>query len=402
VIGEWNSSSITCSNVANCGNNLGNTFGTPLIRRMHDGNWAIIFGNGFSSASGDAGIYIITINSETGGQTTYYLSTNTPGTANGIAYVSSADLDGDHVTDYLYAGDLNGNVWRFDVTSNLESNWVAASAPLFTTQGGQPITTQLLVISSIVSGGSPRVLIEFGTGERTQITNLGPATYIGGTQSVYGVWDWNMSEWNSLSPGSAYASLAASTAATGLSAPYTVNSSSLLQQTLTLNANGVTVDGTNIAICWQGSITACGTGTFGWYTNLPSASEQIIYNPVYFQGAFIVNSTIPANNLATSCTSNLDTGYTYVLNIANGGVFTNTVNGVATGVFPTYTKNGTIITDSIEAGVLTSATGSVAIVNTPQGITNFVYQTVPGVPGTQQPKIPSNTKAKRLSWVERR
>ena len=401
VIGEWNSSSITCSNVANCGNNLGNTFGTPLIRRLHDGNWAIIFGNGFSSASGDAGVYIITINSGTGGQKVYYLSTNTPGTGNGIAYVSSADLDGDHITDYLYAGDLNGNVWRFDLTSNLEANWTAGTAPLFTT-GGQPITTQLLVVSSIVSGGSPRVQIEFGTGARTQITNLGPATYTSGTQSIYGVWDWNMSAWNALAPGSMYASLAATPAATGLTAPFTITSSSLLAQTLTANANGVTVDGTNVAICWQGSVTSCGTGTLGWYTNLPNTDEQIIYNPVFFQGAFIVNSTIPANNLATSCSSNLDTGYTYVLNIANGGVFTNSVNGTAQGVFPTYSKNGTIITDSIEAGVLTNATGSVAIVATPQGITNFVYQTVPGVPGSQTVSIPSNTKAKRLTWVERR
>ena len=128
------------------------------------------------------------------------------------------------------------------------------------------------------------------------------------------------------------------------------------------------------------------------YANLPNASEQIIYNPVYFQGSFIVNSTVPANNVATSCTSNLDTGYTYVLNIETGGVFTN--------VFPTYTKNGTIVTDAIEAGVLTNATGSVAIVTTPQ--TYFVYQTVPGIPETLPPNIPSNTKAKRLTWVERR
>jgi hypothetical protein len=104
----------------------------------------------------------------------------------------------------------------------------------------------------------------------------------------------------------------------------------------------------------------------------------------------------------------LDAGYTYVINIANGGILTNTTNGVTTGVFPTYSyidpKTGTVVTvtDPSEAAVLTNATGSVAIVNTPQGITNFVYQTIPGIPGTQQPAIPSNTKAKRLTWVERR
>jgi type IV pilus assembly protein PilY1 len=388
VIGEWNAASIACSNVSNCGTNLGNTFGTPLIRRLHDGNWAIIFGNGFGSTSGDAGVYIITINSNTGGQTTYYLSTNTPGTNNGIAYVTSADLDGDHVTDYLYAGDLLGNVWRFDLTSNMESHWAAATAPLFTTQSGQPITTALLAIISTVAGGAPQQLLEFGTGQRTQLTNLAPEQFVGGTQALYGVWDWNMSEWNALAPGASYSSLTASTAATGLSTPYTLTASNLQAQTLTLNANGVTVDGTNNAICWQGSLTACGTGAFGWYANLPSTQEQIIYNPVFNKGGFIVNSVIPANNVATSCTSNLDTGFSYDLNIANGGVFTS--------VFPAYA------TDSSAAGLLTDGTGSNGIVTTSEGTTSLVAQKNDGTHVVTPINQPSNTKAKRLTWIERR
>ena len=408
IIGEWNPSSIVCAIGTNCGNNLGNTFGTPQIRRLHNGNWAVIFGNGFGSNSGDAGIYIMSIDNASGAQTFYYLSTNTAG-GNGIAYATPADMDGDHITDYVYAGDLLGNVWRFDLTSNNPAYWGVTNAggvsinaltsgggaatPLFTTQSGQPITTQLLVISSNVSGGPPRFLIEFGTGERTQITNLAPAQYASGVQSMYGVWDWNLSAWNALSPGAAQASLPTTTAATGLAAPYTLTYANLQAQTLTLNSTAGVVDGTNVAICWQGS-TTCSGNSFGWYANLPGTSEQIIFNPVFQQGSFTVNSTVPANNVATTCESKLDTGFTYALNIANGGVFTNT--------FPTYTKNGTIITDAQEAGVETDATGSVYFVNTPQGKLNIVYQTISGTPGAQQLNIPPNGKAKRLTWIERR
>jgi type IV pilus assembly protein PilY1 len=408
VIGEWNPTSIACAIGANCGNNLGNTFGTPQIRRLHNGNWAVIFGNGFGSNSGDAGIYIMSIDSASGDQTFYYLSTNTAG-GNGIAYATPADMDGDHITDYVYAGDLLGNVWRFDLTSNNPAYWGVTNAggvsinapsgsggaatPLFTTQSGQPITTQLLVISSNVSGGPPRFLIEFGTGERTQITNLAPAQYASGVQSMYGVWDWNLSAWNTLSPGAAYASLPVTTAATGLASPYTLTYANLQAQTLTLNSTAGVVDGTNVAICWQGS-TTCSGNSFGWYANLPGSSEQIIFNPVYQQGSFTVNSTVPANNVVTTCTSNLDKGFTYALAVANGGVFTNT--------FPTYTKNGTIVTDAREAGVETDATGSVYFVNTPQGKLNIVYQTISGTPGAQQLNIPANVKAKRLTWIERR
>ncbi len=219
VQGEWNAATLTtCVNVATgCGTNLGNTFGTPQIRRLHNGSWAAIFGNGFGSVTGDAGIYVMSV-STSGAITFYYLSTGTgtgtttsPCTSgcNGIAYTTPADLDGDHITDYVYAGDLQGNVWRFDLTSATPSLWGVTNAggasinkpsgtgpgqggggtaaPLFTTRTGQPITTQLLVVSNIVPGIGTMLQIEFGTGQRTQITNAGPEVFVGGTQSLYGV-----------------------------------------------------------------------------------------------------------------------------------------------------------------------------------------------------------------------
>jgi type IV pilus assembly protein PilY1 len=154
------------------------------------------------------------------------------------------------------------------------------------------------------------------------------------------------------------------------------------------------VDGTNVAICWQGS-TACSSGNtqFGWYANLPSTNEQIIFNPVFYQGAILVNSTVPANNALASCSINQDIGYTYALAVANGGVFDKT--------FPTYTRNGVVITDAIEAGVQTNATGSVNVANSSQHTTYIVYQTVAG-PDTQKLHLPPNTKSKRLTWIERR
>ncbi len=116
VIGEWNSASITCQLPASgCNTDLGNTYGTPIIRRLHNNKWGVIFGNGFGSQTGDAGIYIMVVDPDSGslGGTSaspghvYYLSA-CGGTAlcvggNGIAFVSSADLDGDHITDYVYA-----------------------------------------------------------------------------------------------------------------------------------------------------------------------------------------------------------------------------------------------------------------------------------------------------------
>jgi type IV pilus assembly protein PilY1 len=414
VMGEWNPATITCV-TASCGTNLGNTFGTPQIRRLHNGKWGVIFGNGFGSITGDAGIYVMSIDASSGTpvETFYYLSTHsgtgtstTPCASNcdGIAYVTAADLDGDHVTDYVYAGDLHGNVWRFDLTNTDPTQWAATGTagvpvPLFTTPSGQPITTQVMVISSTPGGGAQRLMIEFATGSRVQATNTMPVSFASGTQAMYGIWDWNMSAWNSMSS-MQYASLTA--AATGLTAPYTIPSTgspiaSLAQQVFTLNASGVSIDGTNVAVCFKGS-TACTGGAaantqFGWYANLIGASEQVIYNPVYYQGAIVVDSTVPAVNIPTSCSLATDTGFTYAVSVANGGIFTN--------AFPGYTKNGTLVNDTTAAAVKTNATGTPYIVKSKEGTTTLIYQT-PNGPGSQPINIPPNTKSKRLTWVERR
>lgn len=403
VKGEWNASSITCANVSNCGRNLGNTFGTPQIRRLHNGTWGVIFGNGFSSQTGDAGIFVMSIDGTTGAKTFYYLSTGTS-SGSGIAYATPADLDGDHITDYVYAGDLKGNVWRFDLTNTDPTQWAASSAPLFTARdvngAVQPISSQLLVVSNLVPGAAPRLLIEFGTGQRTQLSNVGGATYNGTSplvhQSLYGIWDWNLTNWNTNSAVQ-YASLASS--ATGLSSPYTLTSTNLQSQTFTANAATGVRDGTNNTVCWKAS-TTCGAAaasnpSFGWYGVLPGTAEQVIFNPVFYQGAFVVNTTVPASNTPTSCTVAVDTGFTYGISIANGGIFNN--------AFPTFTKtDGTLVSDSTAAAIQTNATGSVYVVTTAENTSNIVYQTVSGTPGAQKVNFPSNTKAKRLTWVERR
>lgn len=387
VIGEWTPATITCSNVVNCGNNLGNTYGTPQIRRLHNGMWGVIFGNGYGSTSGDAGIYVMTVDPTSGSQTFYYLSTGKAG-SNGIASVAPADLDGDHITDYVYAGDLLGNMWRFDLTGSTPSSWAAASAPLFTTPSGQPITTKPVIASSPVSGSAPRLMVGFGTGRKIPLTNNSPATFASGTQDLYGVWDWNMTAWNAAAT-TTYASLPATASGTGLTSPYTVAKSNLQQQTFTIHAVTNVRDGSGTPVCWQGS-ASCGSGNnkFGWYADLPGTSEQILYNPVLFRSAFLVDSTVPANNVLTSCSTSTDTGFTYAVSIVDGSVFTN--------AFPKYHN------DSIAAGVPENATGTPNVVTTPEGTVALVYQTISGVPSAQQITLPSNTKAKRLTWVELR
>jgi type IV pilus assembly protein PilY1 len=390
VIGEWTSSTISCVGNTTCGGSLGNTYGTPIIRRLHDGRWGVIFGNGFGSSNGDAGIFVMTVDSS-GNKLFYYLSTGNNGGGaknNGIAYVTSADLDGDHITDYVYAGDLLGNVWRFDLTAALESTWAVSTGPLFSTPSGQPITTSLVLAVGSTPAGGNTLMVTFGTGQRTQFTNAAPVAYQSGTQALYGVWDWNMSAWNGKSTVQ-YASLNAPPA-TGIGAPYTLKKTNLQQETFVLNTmDNTTRDIQNpTAICWAGS--SCTTSSqFGWYLNLIGSQEQIIFNPELLQGVFLVNSTVPATNQPLACTTNTDTGFTYAISVLTGVTVPNFFIGFH---------------DAAAGGVEYDAVGTDSIVTGPTGTVFGVFQRVGGVPPPNPPpfKPPVNGAAKRVTWVQLR
>ena len=393
VIGEWNSSSLTCQLPASgCNTNLGKTYGTPLIRRLHNGKWGVIFGNGFGSQTGDAGIYIMVVDPSSGSPSKVYYLSACGGSApclgsNGIAFVSSADLDGDHITDYLYAGDLKGHVWRFDVTSSAESSWAVTPGPLFTTKTGQPITSALTVASGATPAGVNTLMIDFGTGQKIPLTNLSAVSYPSSVaQSLYGIWDWNMSAWNA-SSAIQYATVPVAQVPSALS--YT----NLLANTAVVN--GTTVDLSNSStVCWMGSSTTCtgSAGQFGWYMDLPGtqgtgSQEQIIYNPQVLGTAFQVNSIVPASNSSASCTINTDKGFSYAVSVLSGQIIPN--------FFIQYA-------DTQAAGVETDATGTSFPVTAANGTTWLIYQTVTNQPQAMQVNLGANTVGRRLTWVQLR
>ncbi|MFI4889780.1 MAG: pilus assembly protein [Steroidobacterales bacterium] len=424
VIGEWTSATLpNCTNTgAACGNNLGDTYGIPQIKRFHNGMWGIVFGNGFGSGSGDAGIYIMTVNPANSTPTfsLYYLSTQTGSTSspNGIAYTTPSDLDGDHIVDYIYAGDLQGHLWRFDVTSQNPNNWAVSTGGALFSTGGQPITTKVTVAGVPNSSGARRLVVSFGTGQKTPQTITSATAYATGTQSIYGIWDWNVAAWNALSS-TQYASLTSTPANSytygGTSVPV-INTSDLQQQTITVlgsandGAGGASTQVAAISdnpVCWYQS-TACTSGdtSFGWYLNLPGTNEQIIYSPVLQLGNFIVNSTIPAVITPYSCTSSNATGFTYAINPGTGGGGNSSFFADANGNFNNYT-NPTTGQTSVVSGVQLNGTGSVSVLTlggalSPVTGTYLVTQTSSGIGAAPKINPPSNAQATRLTWKELR
>lgn len=424
VKGDWTASTIQCTNpstnaVAACANSsgqsyLGNTYGTPQIRRLHNGTWGVIFGNGIGSASGDGGIFILTVSS-TGAQKIYYLSTGVSG-SNGIAYVTPVDMDSDHVVDYVYAGDLLGNVWRFDLTSSNPASWAVTPGPIFKTRSGLPITTAIqpdFVTGPV--GSSTQLMLYFGTGQKFPLTNTSAVSYKTGTQYFYGVWDWNMSAWDAHNS-SQFASLSASTVGTltSLTSPYSLSYSNLQSQTVSIDATtGDRYVSTTNPVCWAGTSTCSGGSSanksFGWYLSLPGTNtaystttyEQVVYNPMIVSTAVVFNSILPAVDSPLMCTPDHDKGWTYALDVRTGGPVPNFFVNPGTS---TTTNNLSTLTIGYE-GDASGSSSEIDTTNSSTGATNswLIFQSTSGGPGTPiQIQPGANISGSRQTWIELR
>jgi len=190
---------------------MGYSFSMPVIARMHSGQWVAIFGNGYNntkadgaaSATGDAVLYIVDIATgalvnkiDTGaGMAVDPDGLNRP---NGLATPAVADVDSDGVADYAYAGDLFGNLWKFDLTGANSGSWDVAyylgatAVPLYRARAAdgsaQPITTRPQV-GAHGPGQTGGVMVYIGTGKYAEVGDNVAAGQT--TQTFYGLWDQN-------------------------------------------------------------------------------------------------------------------------------------------------------------------------------------------------------------------
>ena len=120
---------------------------------------------------------------------------------NGMATPLIVDENGDRIADTIYAGDLFGNLFKFDISDASESNWKSVwegtgqqkgvAEPLFQALDGsgndaapQPITTKPTIVINTEAGFN----IIFGTGKYIETSDtvvLNPYQI----QTMYSIWD---------------------------------------------------------------------------------------------------------------------------------------------------------------------------------------------------------------------
>ncbi len=283
---------------------LGYSFSQPQIVRMANGQWAAIFGNGYNntladghaSSTGNAVLYIVDI--ETGAlikkiDTGVGFAQDPEGTGrpNGLATPAIADLDGDHIADYIYAGDLYGNLWKFDVRDTLTSNWSIAHGgqPVFIAKDSagnrQSITSRPTL--GILENSPSGVQIFFGTGKYLELSDNDPS--LSGMQTFYSLFDTHT---------------------------VTINRTELLQQQILDEQTFPSGDNPIIRVTSNFSLLPSHRG---WYMDLRLVTgahlgERQVTNSILRNGKIIFVTTIPTDDVCEFGGS----GWTMELNALNG------------------------------------------------------------------------------------
>ncbi|NUO75404.1 MAG: pilus assembly protein PilC [Lysobacter sp.] len=148
---------------------LGHVFGRPLIVPVAGAagpRWVALFGNGANSHTGAPVLFAVDAN--TGAVLARLKPSGTAyNTRNGLINLAALSrYNSDGLVDTVYGGDLQGNVWKFDLSASAESSWSVGlgGQPLFSAQdasgNAQPITGGF----EVASGPGGGVALYFGTG----------------------------------------------------------------------------------------------------------------------------------------------------------------------------------------------------------------------------------------------
>ncbi|MGH3430774.1 MAG: PilC/PilY family type IV pilus protein, partial [Mycobacteriales bacterium] len=208
--------------------------------------------------------------------------------ANGLSTAIAVNSSGQSsaAANVVYAGDLQGNLWRIDISNVNPALWTVSVLLQARDLLGnaQPITTAPV---ATLNPKYPQLLGNFvfvGTGQLLGIPDLSNINL----QTIYGVYD----------PPAPYSS--------------PLVRANLVQQTLSSAVIGVT----NVALVTSNAVSI--PATKGWYIDLTlNSGERVVNTPLLRSGALVVTSTQPSTS---SCTAG-GTSYGYFIDYANGSSF---------------------------------------------------------------------------------
>jgi type IV pilus assembly protein PilY1 len=344
---------------------LGHVLQKPGVGMMRDGTWVVMVGNGYVNSDGVASLYII--NALTGA---FIKSIPVPSTGNnGLGGVRLL-LDLERQIVAAYAGDLQGNLWKFDFSSASANDWGIAfgGKPLFkakyakpagatTIDQAQPITAAPAYLAHPLGGN----LLVFGTGKLFETADASNTN----VQTLYAVWD-------KVITGQASGVAAAVATRDSPTGDAIVLSRSLVEQTMT------EIIGTNYYSATNNLVNY--PGQRGWFIklNMNPSGLRLIFPPQLAVGKVFLQTLAPPGNTTDPCAELRGKTVSFIVNpfsgsasaptfdvnndgkidLADTSYASNPIN--ATAVASDDTSNASFsqkVGAGVNTGVLSSATG---------------------------------------------
>ncbi len=280
---------------------MGLSFSEPAIANT-SGGYMVIAGNGYNSPNQKPVLYAIEPQHGTMlakiDLCAKVAGVCNAGLANGLSSVTVVNSYGQvsAPANTVYAGDLQGNVWRVDITSSNPANWVVSVVYQARDALGniQPITT---VPAVTLNPEFPQLLgtmVFVGTGQLLGVGDLSTT----GVQSMYGIFD----------PPTA--------SAPPLGFAGIPNRTNLVQQQL---SNDTTSTGVQVRIMPNVQPVTLPQPNRGWYVDLNLVTgERIITDPAIESGGGVVFTTYQPNT--SECVGG-GSAWLMVMNYATGGSF---------------------------------------------------------------------------------
>lgn len=311
--------------------NIGYIYQRPAIGRL-SGKWYAFFGNGAGSTNGKSVLFAV--NLETGALKSLVLDNGSGNGAMGVTLITNSttkDVMG------AYVGDLQGNLWRVDMTSDaVSSGWKIGfkGNPLFIAMDSANVRQPITVAPSVMKHYKGGSMVLFGTGRLIDTADPDSTA----TQSYYGVWDTTaIDSYSDSTQKPTWASLTNQRTKLQVQTIGSVNSSGFIS----MSSN--TVD-------WSTQR--------GWYMDLtlPAAGggQRVLY-PSVVLGEFVMVYTVVPAKAPVACETSDGTGYNFLVPGLTGGLYSK----------PTLDTNGDGVVDSNDAivgGYQTLADGSDLVV----------------------------------------
>jgi len=275
---------------------LGYTIGRPTIGRMPNGTWVVALGNGYDNNSGECSSLFVIKLADGKQYLGSPISTDHCG-SNGLA--TPALLPN---TDRLslvaaYAGDLSGNLWKFDLTNMTVA---FGGDPLFEARNKADEVQPITAMPAIGKHPEKGYLILFGTG---QYFLKGDHKASGPVQSLYGIWDNSILDKDNWDEGSIVSPTDRIPAAN-----YPLQEQTIIATTTTSGNDWRVVS--KEPIDWGKQR--------GWYLDLPTPGERITDKVILNAGRAIFTTRIPIES-EDPCIPATGTGWVMAVDMVTGG-----------------------------------------------------------------------------------